>query len=123
MPRTGKHKIQTRRVYEEISPDEGACFLVDRVWPRGIKKSALSAVTWLREVAPSAALRKWFGHEPAKWPEFQARYRAELRENPAACDPLLNAVKKEDVVLLFAAKNEAMNNAIVLKKFLEEKGR
>ncbi len=121
MPRTGKHKIRIKRVYEEPSSDGGERFLVDRMWPRGIKKSALSSATWLRDVAPSAALRKWFGHDPSKWPEFQKRYRAELRKNSAVCEPLLSAIKKDDVTLLFAAKDPEMNNAAVLKKFLETK--
>jgi uncharacterized protein YeaO (DUF488 family) len=119
MPR-GEHRIQIKRVYDELPHGDGACFLVDRIWPRGIKKSALSTVTWLRDVAPSTPLRKWFGHDPAKWSAFQKRYHTELQKNFAACEPLLEAIRKGDVTLLFAAKDPDMNNAAALKKFLEE---
>lgn len=119
MPRE-KHKIEIKRVYDEFSAADGACFLVDRMWPRGIRKSALSSATWLRDVAPSAPLRKWFNHDPAKWPDFQKRYRAELQRNPAAYGPLLDALQKHDVTLLFAAKDPDRNNAVVLRKFLGE---
>lgn len=113
-----KHKIQIKRVYNELSAADGDCFLVDRMWPRGIRKSMMSSVTWMREVAPSAPLRKWFSHDPAKWPDFQKRYRAELQKNSAACDPLVEAARKRNVTLLFAAKDPERNNAVVLRKFL-----
>jgi uncharacterized protein YeaO (DUF488 family) len=116
-----KHAFLMKRVYDGLSSGDGARFLVDRMWPRGIKKSALSSVTWLRDVAPSAPLRKWFAHDPAKWPEFQKRYQAELQKNSTACKPLLEAIQKGDVTLLFAAKDQEINNATVLKKFLEKK--
>ena len=116
----GKHGFQIKRVYDELSSSDGARFLVDRLWPRGVKKSTLSSVTWLRDVAPSALLRKWFGHDPARWPKFQKRYRAELKKNSIACKPLWEAIQKSDVTLLFGAKDPDMNNAVVLKRFLEE---
>ena len=119
---SGRHHFQIQRVYDKFSPREGAGFLVDRLWPRGVKKSALSSVVWLRDVAPSGALRKWFGHDPARWTEFQKRYRSELQKNSAAYQPLLEGIKKHDVTLLFAAKDPQMNNAVVLKGFLEKKG-
>jgi uncharacterized protein YeaO (DUF488 family) len=103
-----------------LSPADGACFLVDRMWPRGVRKSALSSVTWLRDVAPSAPLRKWFSHDPARWPDFSKRYRSELQKNSPACNPLLEALRKRDVTLLFAAKDPARNNAVELRKYLEE---
>ncbi|HEX3627566.1 MAG TPA: DUF488 family protein [Verrucomicrobiae bacterium] len=115
-----KHKVQIKRVYDKLSADDGACFLVDRIWPRGVSKSAMQSAIWLRDVAPSAPLRKWFAHEPAKWPDFQKRYRGELQKNRAACEPLLEAMRKGDVTLLFAAKDLGMNNAAVLKGFLEQ---
>ena len=121
MPRAEKHSFHIKRVYQDSSPDDGACFLVDRIWPRGIRKSALASATWLRDVAPSAPLRKWFGHDPTKWHEFQKRYRAELRTNTAAYGPILEAIKHHDVTLLFAAKDPDLSNAAVLKTFLEEK--
>ena len=122
MLRAEKHMFHIRRVYQDSPADEGVRFLVDRMWPRGIRKSALASATWLRDIAPSAPLRKWFGHDPAKWAEFQKRYRAELQRNSAACGPILEAIKHHDVTLLFAAKDPELNNAAVLKTFLEEKG-
>jgi uncharacterized protein YeaO (DUF488 family) len=119
-PAGGKNKLQIKRVYDDPAPGDGLCFLVDRLWPRGIKKSALAGVTWLKDVAPSAELRKWFGHEPAKWAEFQKRYRRELDRNRDACRPLWEASKKDRVTLLFAARDVEINHAIVLKGFLEK---
>jgi uncharacterized protein YeaO (DUF488 family) len=117
-PSVGKHQIQIKRVYEKPSPDDGTRFLIDRLWPRGVKKSTLAGVEWLKDVAPSTPLREWFGHEPAKWKEFQKRYRAELKENSDAWKPLLDALKKSDVTLLYGAKDQEINHAVVLKAFL-----
>jgi uncharacterized protein YeaO (DUF488 family) len=121
MPRVEKHSFHIKRVYQDLSPDDGVRFLVDRIWPRGVRKSALSSATWLRDVAPSTPLRKWFGHDPAKWPEFQKRYRTELQSHSDAYGPILEAIQHHDVTLLFAAKDPELSNAAVLKKFLEEK--
>lgn len=119
----GKHEFRIRRVYDEPSSGEGLRFLVDRLWPRGIKKDALASVVWLRDVAPSGPLRKWFEHDPAKWDEFRKRYRAELEKNPDAWKPLLDAIQKDNVTLLFAARDIEMNQAVVLKEFLEKRAR
>jgi uncharacterized protein YeaO (DUF488 family) len=124
---TGKHsarknKIQIKRVYDEPSPNDGSRFLVDRLWPRGVKKSALSGVIWLRDVAPGTPLRKWFGHDPGKWAEFRKRYRLELEKNLSALKPLRTALQKSNVTLLFAARDIEINHAIVLKEFLQRKG-
>lgn len=116
-----KHQIQIKRVYDQLSPDDGTRFLVDRLWPRGVKKSALAGVEWLKDVAPSTPLREWFGHEPSKWKEFQKRYRAELKQNPTAWKPLLDALEKGDITLLYGAKDREINHAVVLKEFLEKK--
>lgn len=116
---TGKHEVQIKRVYDESSSGHGTRFLVDRVWPRGIKKSKLSGVTWLKDVAPTTPLRKWFGHDPARWAEFQKRYRTELKKNPDALKPLEDALEKHDVTLLFGARDKEKNQAVVLKEFLE----
>lgn len=116
-----RHTVQIRRVYESLQPDDGKRFLVDRLWPRGISKSALSSVEWLRDVAPSAELRKWFQHDPEKWHDFQKRYRAELRKNKAAWAPLMEALRHDDVTLLFGSRDQENNQAVVLKKFLEDK--
>lgn len=115
----GKHEVQIKRVYDESSSGHGARFLVDRVWPRGVRKSTLSGVIWLKDVAPTTPLRKWFGHDPAKWTEFRKRYRTELQKNPDALKPLEDALQKKDVTLLYGAKDEEHNQAMVLKEFLE----
>ena len=115
-----KHQIQIKRVYDEASPGDGIRFLVDRLWPRGVKKTTLAGVEWLKDVAPSTPLREWFGHEPAKWAEFRKRYRAELKTNSNALTPLLDALKKSNVTLLYGAKDQETNHAVVLKEFLEK---
>jgi len=112
--------IQIKRVYEKPSPDDGQRFLVDRVWPRGIRKEALADAEWLPEVAPSTELRKWFAHDDARWTEFQTRYRSELKTNRAALAPLLAASKKGSVTLLYSARDTEKNQAVVLKEFLEK---
>ena len=114
-------EIRTRRVYEPPTPDDGARLLVDRLWPRGLKKEKLRLTGWLREVAPGESLRQWFNHEPQKWDEFQRRYSAELDKHPAAWQPIREAARRGRVTLLFAAKDEAHNNAVALKAFLERK--
>lgn len=111
--------IQTERVYEAKGAHDGKRFLVDRLWPRGMKKEAVKMDGWLKEVAPSNELRHWFNHDPAKWKEFQRRYHAELSEEPKAWQPLLEAAKDGDVTLLFSAHDVEHNNAVVLKAFLE----
>ena len=113
--------IQIRRIYEPPAPEDGARVLVDRLWPRGVKKERLRLTGWLREVAPGDALRQWFKHDPAKWNEFQRRYAAELESNPQAWQPLLQAARKGNVTLLFGAKDPEHNNAVALKAFLEQK--
>src|SRR5665213_622662 len=95
--------IQIKRVYESAAKNDGQRFLVDRLWPRGVKKEALPLAGWLKEIAPGNELRKWFNHDPAKWKEFQKRYRAELDAKPETWQPLLTAAKKGNVTLLFSA--------------------
>ena len=112
--------LKTKRVYESAETSDGARFLVDRLWPRGIQKEKLKMEAWLKDVAPSPELRKWFAHDPDKWHEFQKRYRAELRANPEAWKPILEAAKKGDVTLLYSARDTEHNSAILLKAFLEE---
>jgi len=113
--------IQTRRVYDPPRPDDGARLLVDRLWPRGVKKQELRLSGWLKEVAPSDRLRKWFAHDPAKWDEFRRRYFAQLEENPLGWQPILHAAEEGRVTLLFSAKDPERNNAVALKAFLEGK--
>ncbi len=114
-------KIEAQRVYGSPQPDEGKRFLVDRLWPRGLKKESLSLDAWLKDVAPSNALRKGFHHEPAKWPEFKKRYAKELDEHPEAWRPILEAAQKGKVTLLYGAKEEKYNNAVALMEYLKEK--
>jgi len=115
--------IKTKRVYDPVSPRDGARFLVDALWPRGVKKEKLEADEWLKSVAPSKELRQWFGHEPVKWKEFQRRYFAELGNKPESWQSLLDASHNRDVTLLFGARDTEHNNAIALKLFLEKKSR
>jgi uncharacterized protein YeaO (DUF488 family) len=112
--------IRIKRVYDPPAKDDGTRFLVERLWPRGMKKEALHMAAWCKEVAPSNELRRWFSHDPAKWKEFQRRYRAELTANRAACQPLLDAAKRGDITLLYSAHDMDHNNAKVLKSYLEE---
>ena len=112
--------LKTKRAYEPAETSDGTRFLVDRLWPRGIKKEKLKMEAWLKDVAPSPELRKWFAHDPEKWNEFQKRYRAELRANPEAWKPILEAAKKGDVTLLYSARDTEHNSALLLKTFLEE---
>jgi uncharacterized protein YeaO (DUF488 family) len=113
-------RIAVKRVYEPAARGDGARFLVDRMWPRGVKKEALQAV-WLKDAAPSTALRKWFGHDPARWDGFCKRYFAELDANPEAWRPIGDALKRGNVTLLYAARDTERNNAIELKAYLTTK--
>ncbi|HVY62810.1 MAG TPA: DUF488 family protein [Planctomycetota bacterium] len=115
------NEIRLRRVYETPGRGEGKRFLVERLWPRGVKKEALELDGWLRDVAPSTELRKWFSHDPAKWPEFRRRYEAELAANEAAWRPLLEAAGEGPVTLLYSSHDEEHNNAVALRDFLERK--
>lgn len=113
--------LKTKRVYENAQASDGVRFLVERLWPRGIKKEKLKMEAWLRDAAPSPALRKWFAHDPSKWPEFQRRYRAELEANPDAWKPIQEAARHGNVTLLYSARDPEHNSAILLKSFLEER--
>ncbi|MBV8585638.1 MAG: DUF488 domain-containing protein [Verrucomicrobia bacterium] len=115
--------IQTKRVYEPLTPEDGASYLVERLWPRGIRKTDLKIEAWCRDVAPSTELRKWFAHDAAKWPEFKSRYRAELSDRPEAWEPLLAAARSGTVTLLYSARDTEHNSALLLKEFLEERSR
>lgn len=118
------HSISIKRVYEPPSPADGYRILVDRLWPRGVKRDHAAIDQWMKEIAPSHELRRWFAHDPVKWPAFHARYQAELSTD--TCTALINSIletaKSQPVTLLFAAKSEAHNNAVVLKHVLEIKG-
>lgn len=110
--------IALARVHDDLADLHGARLLVDRVWPRGIRRDGLHLDAWIREVAPSTELRKWFGHDPARWDEFQKRYLAELEDNPDAVARSLEWCHKGPIVLLFAAKDRECNQAVVLREHL-----
>jgi uncharacterized protein YeaO (DUF488 family) len=112
--------IQIKRVYDPPRAEDGLRFLVDRLWPRGISKEALKLDRWLKDVAPSDGLRRWFGHDPAKWDDFCQRYFNELNNKPDTWQPIINSAQESDVTLLFSAKDTEHNNAAALKLFLDE---
>lgn len=112
-------KVSLKRVYEEPAKDDGYRVLVDRLWPRGIKKEQAHIDCWLRNIAPSSELRKWFGHDPEKWLEFKKRYFQELRVDPDVFNQLAEIVKGQQVTLVFGAKDREHNNAAALKEYLE----
>lgn len=111
-------RIRLKRAYEPPGPRDGTRILVDRLWPRGIKKADAAIDRWLRDIAPSAALRQWFGHRLERWPEFRRRYLAELQERPELVEEILGAARDSPVTLVYAARDEAHNDAVVLKELL-----
>ncbi|WP_206951612.1 DUF488 domain-containing protein [Trinickia acidisoli] len=114
-------RIDLARAYDALGPDGRARFLVDRMWPRGVTKDTLRIEAWLRDVAPSTELRRWFGHDPSRWQEFQQRYCAELDANPTSWEPLVAAAKHGPVTLLFGARDREHNQAVVLRDYLMRK--
>jgi GMP synthase (glutamine-hydrolysing) len=117
----GTLRIKVKRVYESPELVEGSRFLVDRLWPRGLKKEALRGALWVRDVAPSDALRGWYGHDPRKWKEFRRRYSAELDSKREAWEPILEAACRGGVVLLYSARDAEHNNAVALSDYLAAK--
>ncbi len=115
--------IKIKRVYEKPERGDGLRVLVDRMWPRGLKKEQAAVDIWLKEIAPSAGLRKWFGHEPEKCSQFRDRYFGELKDKGGMVSELASKVREGTVTLLYGAKYEACNNATVLKEYLEKKGK
>ena len=113
--------IQLKRAYEKSSESDGARFLVERLWPRGVKKQELSLDGWLKDVAPSNDLRRWFGHAPEKWNEFKRRYIRELERNEDAWRPLLTSARRGRITLVYSTHDTEHSNAIVLKEFLQAK--
>lgn len=111
--------IQIKRTYEPRARDDGRRFLVERLWPRGLKKEALAA-EWVKDVAPSTALRVWFGHRVERWDEFQRRYRAELDTHPEVWQPLRDASRQGPITLLYSAHDVDHNGALVLRDYLTE---
>ena len=114
-------KINIKRVYEAPAKDDGTRILVDRLWPRGLTKEKAAVDIWLKEIAPSTELRKWFAHEPAKWAEFKKRYHHELKENNEQVLLLKEQLKKGPVTLVYGAKDKEHNEALVLKEYASVK--
>ena len=119
MKPSARKTIQVQRVYGYRPHPRVPTFLVDRLWPRGVRKEKLGIQAWVREAGPSDRLRHWFGHDPAKWPEFKRRYTRELHEHPETWRPLAEAALRGPMILLFGAKDTEHNNAVALKEFLE----
>lgn len=112
--------IQIKRIYDLPVVTDGVRLLVERLWPRGLKKEDAKFDSWLKEVAPSTELRKWFSHDPAKWFEFQQRYWAELDQHPEVWQPILAEAKKGKVTLLFSSHDSEHNNVVALKRYLDD---
>jgi uncharacterized protein YeaO (DUF488 family) len=113
--------IDLRRAYDPPAKSDGRRILVDRVWPRGIAKDDLRIDAWLKDLAPSTKLRKWFGHDPTKWDEFKKRYARELAQRPEALEELLERARAGHVTLVFGAKDIEHNNAVALREILERR--
>ena len=114
------YDFKVKRVYAPPAADDGKRILVDRIWPRGLTKTEAALTLWLKDIAPSAALRKWFGHDQARWPEFQRRYRAELDANQESVDRLRGLLRTGRATLLYGARDEEHNNALVLADYVNE---
>ena len=113
--------IQVKRAYEPANSEDGKRFLVEWLWPRGVAKAGLPLDAWIKEVAPSDALRRWFGHDPEKWKEFRRRYFNELDANQQAWEPILKAGRRGRVTLIYSSHDAEHNNAVALKQYLEAK--
>jgi len=122
MVKTKNQSVRTKRIYEDPKKSDGVRILVDRIWPRGIRKEDAELDLWLKDLAPTKELRQWFDHDPAKWPEFRKKYRSFLqadKDAQVALEEIRKRLKTKRVTLLYAAKDEEHNNAVVLAEFLE----
>ena len=117
-PAKAAMEIRIKRAYEPASSHDGTRILVDRLWPRGVKKSDAAIAQWMKEIAPSSELRKWFGHDPARWEEFRSRYKAELGAKRGLLVELRDLAKKGPLTLVYSAHDEAHNQAVVLREAL-----
>jgi uncharacterized protein YeaO (DUF488 family) len=115
--------INLKRAYEAAAPGDGFRILIDRLWPRGVSRQSARIDLWLKEIAPTATLRKWFGHDPARWAGFRHRYFQELDENRDAVEQLLGHARRGTVTLVYGAKDEKHNNAAALKEYLAARAR
>jgi uncharacterized protein YeaO (DUF488 family) len=110
--------VKLKRAYEPAAPADGTRILIDRLWPRGVKKTDAAIDQWVKDIAPSTALRKWFGHEPERWAEFRRRYAAEVRQHPEQLSRLRALARQGSITLVFSAHDEAHNDAVALRKLL-----
>jgi uncharacterized protein YeaO (DUF488 family) len=110
--------VKLKRAYEPPAADDGTRILVDRLWPRGVKKADAAIDEWIKDIAPSTALRKWFGHDPARWQEFRSRYAAEVHERPEQLNRLRALARRGPITLVFSAHDEVHNDAVALRDFL-----
>jgi uncharacterized protein YeaO (DUF488 family) len=115
--------IRLKRAYDAMSRTDGTRFLVERLWPRGVSKATLQLDAWLKEVGPSTALRKWFSHDPEKWREFRRRYFRELDSRPEAWKPIVSAVRRGTVTLVYSSHDTEHNNAVALQEYVRAKSR
>jgi uncharacterized protein YeaO (DUF488 family) len=113
--------LRLKRVYQPAAPEDGVRILVDRLWPRGLSKADAAIDHWMKEVAPSTELRRWFGHDARRWPEFRRRYTEELRQNTSELDRIHELARDRTVTLLFGARDEEHNDAIVLREVLRKR--
>ena len=111
--------LKIKRVYDPPSPNDGKRILIDRLWPRGLKKEDAKVDDWIKEVAPSTELRTWYGHDPKKWSEFKRRFFSELQRRQDLVEGIVSASRKGTVTLLFGSREERFNNAVALKEFVE----
>ena len=111
-------RIKLKRAYESPASTDGARILIDRLWPRGVTKTAAAIDQWIKDIAPSTALRKWFDHDPARWKEFRSRYAAEVREQPELLGKLREQARQAPITLVYSAHDEAHNDAVVLRDIL-----
>ena len=114
--------IRLKRAYEAPAPDDGTRILIDRLWPRGVKKADAAIDEWMKEIAPSTRLRKWFGHDPGRWDEFRRRYQTEIRQHSDEFDRLHALAQRGRITLVFSARDEAHNDAVVLRDLLLNRG-
>jgi uncharacterized protein YeaO (DUF488 family) len=112
--------VKIKRVYDPVSPGDGKRILIDRLWPRGVKKEDAFIDEWLKDIAPSTELRKWFSHDQAKWRDFRNRYKGELKLKTGIVDQLRQESKKRTITLLFSARDAEHSNAVVLKEIIEQ---
>lgn len=113
--------LRLKRAYVPVEPDDGVRILIDRLWPRGVSKAKAALDDWMKEIAPSTELRQWFGHDPERWPEFQRRYKSELKQHAEELDRIRALAKKQTVTLVYSAHDEEHNDAVVLKDVLLKK--